>query len=192
MSHWTRNRALIFLVFWSLLCSLRSYANQVQVCAEALELVARHSLESEFTDYSFYIEDKPTGAYIQAAVGSGGSLTFGIRTRSHSGKHLTDYMRAKELFDMMFGHLKNRIKIIDAQWAGGGGTMNTNVDLLNKYVSPPFNLPLTEAVKKTFTGERAVEHGFTEVRILSSAKEKNGKYIGAHVLFLLPSESSAH
>jgi len=51
------------------------------------------------------------------------------------------------------------IKTIWAQWDMNGENLKNFV----KFISPPYNLSEEEAAKRTWTGKRALEHGFTKV-----------------------------
>ncbi len=175
-----------FALALALFLALPTYAPVLE-CLPALELARRHNLIFNSNEISFTMQDS-SGANIHAVVGPDGIFRLAIQTRDDLGNHLADHMRAKALFKLAFDHVKENVKSIEGSWNRYfNGKPTSNLNTYIKYTSPPFNLSPSESAKKTFTGEQAVERGFTQVKV-QEIRDRTGKLLRVVAHFYRPGE----
>jgi hypothetical protein len=96
-------------------------------------------------------------------------LHSGVMGFDISANRNFDDITGRGLFDLALSYFGGRVKTIRGNWYHGGGPDNLNE--VNRLTGQ--GVPLSEAVKRTWTEKQAKRHGYTEAII--SEKETRGK-----------------
>lgn len=93
---------------------------------------------------------------ILGEVDDKGVLTFVVSAKAESP------IRGTELFDLMLRAFGDRVRAVLGVWRRGfAGSPSVNLDRVNERTSA--GVPLTDAVRQTWTCTRAARWGFTRV-----------------------------
>ena len=134
-------------------------------------------LEVHSTTERFLVRDTSHKRFQAAATLEGDELLLIIRTKLEDGTRST-LLRGSELFTSALRHFEGRFKAIRGSWHYGDNIAEVN-ELTAK------GMPLLEAAKKTWTGKRAAEAGFTRVSI-RHADGRTGAYTDVLAIFSKP------
>ena len=112
--------------------------------------------------------DKPNKGII-ANLDKNGHVEFKINTEG-SG------IRGTDLFKQMMEHFGSNAKGVKGKWVSG-----TNLDKVNELTAK--GVPIEEAVKQTWTANRARDAGFGNATLVNPPKGTPGAYTDVEVLF---------
>lgn len=102
-------------------------------------------------------------------------LALNFKTRV--GDTRSPFLKGAEQFDSILRFFEGEYVGINAMWYAGD-----NLAEFNRLTGPAHNLSLVEAARRTWTGQQALKHGFTDVKI-ARTKGSPGKYSHAEVYF---------
>lgn len=110
--------------------------------------------------------------FILGELVQGGQLSFIVENKPKDGKGC----RGTWLFGQLIRHFGVRVTAIQGNW-----TYGDNLAVVNRLTAA--GAALEEAARQGFTGKRAAEWGFTQVRIVPPLRGTAGSYTQVHVLF---------
>lgn len=115
---------------------------------------------------------KKTQNFILGELVSGGQLSFLVENKPKDGTGC----RGTWLFRQMMEHFGTRLTAVQGNW-----TYGDNLTVVNRLTAA--GIPLEEAAKQGFTGKRATDWGFGNVRVLPLTQGTPDSYTRVHVLF---------
>ncbi|MGE4231876.1 MAG: hypothetical protein AB7F43_00970 [Bacteriovoracia bacterium] len=104
-----------------------------------------------------------------------GTLHFNFHLKDGEFRH--PLLKGKEQFEKLMKKFGNRVQRVEGHWVDGD-----NLAAVNTLTRGPKRLPLEVAALKTWTGKRAVEYGFTKVKIIT-VKGRPGRFREVKVVF---------
>jgi hypothetical protein len=109
-------------------------------------------------EFRLFLPDDAGG--IIGSVDDAGVLTFIISVKPESP------IRGTELFDLMLRAFGGRVRAVLGVWRRGfEGSPSVNLDRVNERTA--VGVPLTDAVRETWTYTRAARWGFTRITLVS-------------------------
>jgi RHS repeat-associated protein len=124
--------------------------------------------------------------FFTAELDDDGTLKFNARTRmvDDDGNEIakSENLSGGKLFDESVEHFGDRVKGIEGKWHFGD-----NLDKFNEQVGQ--GVPDETAAQNTWTGGKAGDHGFTQVKVKDKSPDKPGEHEKVEVLFTKPEGS---
>lgn len=119
-----------------------------------------------------------------------GIIRFGIYTRDSNGHPYHPDLYAHEFFDEAVEYFRRNQEVngIEGYWVGD----STNLQIVNKLIQQ--GLPLEEAIRQTFTGRNAINHGFPKINIILTEQDplRPGRFTKMVIEFLKESPTSQY
>lgn len=118
--------------------------------------------------------DKSNPNFLIRATLSGGTVEFTVVTKIPGE---TGAVSGQDFFAAMMAHLSpSRVRAIKGHWISGLD-LDTNIDQFNAFTGQGSND--LDAASRTWTGQRAIEYGFTRVKV--EWKDPPGHHPGQYV-----------
>ena len=83
------------------------------------------------------------------------------------------------MFQQLMMHFGTSVTAIQGNWVG---TTSDNLMAINRLTAGG-RMTIEEAAKQTWTGMRAMDHGYTQVEVVGTPTGTPGHYTNVHVLF---------
>lgn len=129
----------------------------------------------------YFVQNKAkAGNFIWGEVSTAGHLSFHVRNEPKFTPQTGCW--GQWLFRIMWEHFAQQgtaITAIEGNWTEGDNLATVNRLTVNR------QMPLLDAAKQTWTGQRAKERNYLQVRAAAPAQGQPGSYTEVYVLFTL-------
>lgn len=131
------------------------------------------------TASTFRAEDRTDPRFYLFATLVAGVLRFEVVARQVTGER--GAVTGREFFAEMMGHFGAKVRVLEGNWDSTSG-LTTNIDQMNRAAAA--GLGPEEAAALTWTGMRACEFGYNQVRVIAvDPPGATGHWIGVRVEF---------
>lgn len=135
-------------------------------------------LVNESTPNQYYVYDSELeDIMILAEVNREDYLYFYIKAKLEDGTRSKNF-RGKDQYLKAVKYFEGKFKGIKDRWIDGD-----NLEEFQRYIDPPFNYSVEEAIKQTWSAKMAMSLGYNAIKVVDSAKRGN-KYTSIEIVYL--------